>query len=281
MEKHQILFHSSDQLTAKRIFDTFRNRTAKRFGQNFLFDTGINRRIISSAGDLAGKVVMEVGPGPGGLTLEILKHPVKKLYVVEIDRRWAEVWQSLSDLFDGKLEVMEKDALKFQEEKIAPQIIISNLPYNISTALLTKWLEKFEKFETLVLMFQKEVAERLYAKPCTKSYGQLSVLTQWKSDVEKVFDLNPGSFTPPPKVKSTVVKFSPKVMSNCTVIDYKFFSSVLNAAFLHRRKLLVNSLRKYAENIEEIVQNLGYSRLVRAEEISVEDFQNLISYLKK
>ena len=281
MEKYQISFHSSDQLTAKKIFDTYQNKTTKKFGQNFLFDTGINRRIVSSVGDLAGKVVMEVGPGPGGLTLEILKHPVKKLYVIEVDRRWAEVWRSLSDLFDGKLEVIEEDALRFREEKIAPQIIISNLPYNISTALLTKWLEKFEKFETLVLMFQKEVAERLYAKPCTKSYGQLSVLTQWKSDVEKVFDLNPGSFTPPPKVKSTVVKFSHKVMSNCTVIDYKFFSSVLNVAFLHRRKLLVNSLRKYAENIEEIVQNLGYSRLVRAEEISAEDFQKLVSYLKK
>lgn len=273
MEKHQILFHSSDQLSAKRIFDTFQNRAAKRFGQNFLFDAKINHKIVSSAGDLTDKVVMEVGPGPGGLTLEILKQPVKKLYVVEIDRRWAEVWRALADLFDGKLEVIEVDALKFQEEKIAPQVVISNLPYNISTVLLTKWLEKFNRFEKLVLMFQKEVADRLYAKPGTKSYGRLSVLTQWKSEVEKMFDLEPGCFTPPPKIRSTVVRFTPKETSE----DFGFFSAVLKDAFLHRRKLLANTLRKYSENIEEILQNLGYSKTVRAEEISVEDFRKLTS----
>ena len=276
MERRQILFHSSDQLTAKKIFDTFQNRTTKKFGQNFLFDVNVNRKIVSSAGDLTDKVVMEVGPGPGGITLEILKQPIKKLFIVEVDSRWAEVWRKLSELFEGKLEVIEKDALKFSEEEISPQVIISNLPYNISTVLLTKWLENFERYEKLVLMFQKEVADRLYAKPCTKSYGKLSVLTQWKSKVEKVFDLEPGCFTPPPKVRSTVVKFTPKK----TTEDYKLFSSVLNDAFLHRRKLLTKTLRKYSENIEEILQNLGYSRLVRAEEISVENFQKLVRTLE-
>lgn len=275
MEKHQILFRSSDQLTAKRIFDTFQNRTTKRFGQNFLFDENINRKIVASAGDLSGKVVMEVGPGPGGITLEILKQPIKKLFVVEVDKRWGEVWRSLSVLFEDKLEVIEKDALQFCEEKISPQVIISNLPYNVSTVLLTKWLKDFDKYEKLVLMFQKEVADRLYAKPCTKSYGKLSVLTQWKSKVEKIFDLDPGCFSPPPKVKSTLVRLTPKE----TIEDYKFFSSVLNDAFLHRRKLLAKILRKYSNNIEKILQNLGYSRLVRAEEISVEDFLKLVRAL--
>lgn len=275
MEKHQILFHSSDQLTAKKIFDTFQNKATKKFGQNFLFDANINRKIVAFGGDLTDKVVMEVGPGPGGITLEILKQPIKKLFVVEVDRRWAEVWRELSELFKGKLEVIEEDALKFNEEEISPQIIISNLPYNISTVLLTKWLENFERYEKLVLMFQKEVADRLYAKPCTKSYGKLSVLTQWKSKVEKVFDLEPGCFTPPPKVKSTIVKFSPKK----TTENYKFFSSVLNDAFLHRRKLLTKILQKYSENIEKILQDLGYSRLVRAEEVSVENFQKLVRAL--
>lgn len=275
MEKPPILFHNPDQLSARKIFDTFRNKANKRFGQNFLFDPKINRKIVSSAGDLSDKVVMEVGPGPGGLTLEILKQPVKKLYVVEIDKRWAEVWRELADLFDGKLEVVEEDALKFQEEKITPHVIISNLPYNISTALLAKWLEKFENFEKLVLMFQKEVAERLYAKPSTKSYGRLSVLTQWKSEVEKMFDLEPGCFSPPPKIRSTVVKFSPKKTNE----DFELFSSLLKTAFLHRRKLLTNTLRKYSENIEEILKNLGYSKSVRAEEISVEDFRKLVASL--
>jgi len=276
MEKHRILFHSSDQLTAKKIFDAFQNRTTKKFGQNFLFDANINRRIVASAGDLTDKVVMEIGPGPGGITLEILRQPIKKLFIVEIDRRWAEVWRGLSELFDGKLEIIECDAIKFKEEKISPHVIISNLPYNVSTVLLTKWLANFDKFEKLVLMFQKEVADRLYAKPSTKSYGKLSVLTQWKSKVEKVFDLDPGCFTPPPKVKSTVVRFTPKKVTE----NFNFFSSVMNDAFLHRRKLFAKTLRKYSENIEEILENLGYSRLVRAEEISVEDFQKLISCLE-
>ena len=275
MEIHQTLFHSCDQLTAKKIFDISLNKATKRFGQNFIFDSNINRKIVSAAGDLSDKVVMEVGPGPGGITLEILKQPIQKLFVIEIDKRWAEVWRNLKRLFDGKLEVIEKDAVNFNEEEIFPQVIISNLPYNISTVLLTKWLANFDKYEKLILMFQKEVADRLYAKTCTKSYGKLSVLTQWKSKVEKVFDLEPGCFTPPPKVKSTVVKFTPKEVEE----DYNFFSSVLNDAFLHRRKLLSKTLQKYSKNIEEILQSLGYSRLARAEEISVEGFQKLISIL--
>ena len=277
MEKCQISFHSSDQLTAKQIFLAFPNATTKKFGQNFIFDSNINRKIVASAGDLTERVVMEVGPGPGGLTLEILKQPIKKLYVVEIDRRWANVWKKLSEKFDGKLEVIEQDASTFDEETISPQVIISNLPYNISTLLLTKWLANFDKYEKLVLMFQKEVADRLYAKESTKSYGKLSVLTQWRSKVEKVFDLDSGCFSPPPRIKSTVVKFFPKTVQG----DYKFFSAVLNDSFLHRRKLLVKALKKYFENIEKILEDLGYSKLVRAEEISVEDFTKLIEILSK
>lgn len=277
MEPCQISFLNSDQLTAKLIFSAFPNATTKKFGQNFIFDTNVNRKIVTSAGDLTNKIIMEVGPGPGGLTLEILKQPIKKLYVVEIDKRWADVWRNLSEKFDGKLEVIEKDALKFDEKSILPQVIISNLPYNVSTLLLSKWLVNFDKYEKLILMFQKEVADRLYAKKSTKSYGKLSVLTQWKSKVEKAFDLDPGCFTPPPKVKSTVVKFSPKIVHE----DYKSFSTILNDAFLHRRKLLVNALKKYSENIEHILEDLGYSKLVRAEEISVEDFRKLVKILSK
>lgn len=277
MEPCQISFLNSDQLTAKLIFSAFPNATTKKFGQNFIFDTNVNRKIVASAGDLTNKIIMEVGPGPGGLTLEILKQPIKKLYVVEIDKRWADVWRNLSEKFDGKLEVIEKDALKFDEKSILPQVIISNLPYNVSTLLLSKWLVNFDKYEKLVLMFQKEVADRLYAKKSTKSYGKLSVLTQWKSKVEKAFDLDPGCFTPPPKVKSTVVKFFPKTVQE----DYKLFSAILNDAFLHRRKLLVKTLKKYSENIEEILKDLGYSKLVRAEEISVEDFIKLVNKLSK
>lgn len=274
MEECPTLFKDQSELSAKKIFNKFCNQTIKKFGQNFLFDEGINSKIVSAAGDLSGKIVMEVGPGPGGLTLEILKYPIKKLYIVEFDSRWAQVWRSMKNLFENKLEIVEKNVLKINEEKFSPQIIISNLPYNISTLLLIKWLQKIENFENLVLMFQKEVADRLLAKPSSKEYGKLTILTQWKSRVEKIFDLNPGCFFPPPKVKSTVVKLTPKHQNS---ENFKSFSNLLSDAFLHRRKLVAKSLVKYSDNIEQILSNLGYNKQTRAEEISVEDFQKLVS----
>ena len=270
-------FGDPEKLSAKKIFDRFCNRATKSLGQNFLFDEGINKKIVSAAGDLSEKIVMEIGPGPGGLTLEILKQPIKKLYIVEFDSRWAQAWRSMRNLFENKLEVIEEDALKINEEEFSPQIIISNLPYNISTQLLIKWLRKIDHFEKLVLMFQKEVADRLLAKPSTKEYGKLSVLTQWKTNVERIFDLSPGCFFPPPKVKSSVVKLTPK---NQAAGDFKLFSSLLNDAFLHRRKLVIKSLAKYSKDMEQILSNMGYHKQTRAEEISVEDFQKLFSIVR-
>lgn len=278
MERSPILFESSEELSAKKIFSIFTNKAEKKFGQNFIFDENINRKIVSSAGDLSDQIVMEVGPGPGGLTLEILKQPIKKLYILEIDKRWVEVWKTLSPLFNGKLEVVETDALKFDLNKIAPQIIISNLPYNISTQLLIKWFPNFDTFKILVLMFQKEVADRLYAKPMTKNYGRLSVLAQWKSQVEKVFDLDPGCFSPPPKVKSTVVKFIPR--KNLSE-NFFLFSKLLNDAFSHRRKLVSKSLSKYSNNVEQILSDMGYGKFARAEEISVNDFQKIVAEISE
>ena len=265
---------TAENLSPRIVFDQFYNKANKKFGQNFLFDEKINRKIISAAGDLSGKVVMEVGPGPGGLTLEILKQPIKKLCVVEADPHWVNVWKQLSPLFDGKLQVEHCDALVFDELSLAPNVIISNLPYNISTQLLTKWLEHFECYDKLILMFQKEVADRLYAEPRTKSYGRLSVLSQWKSKVEKVFDLEPGSFFPPPKVRSTVVQFSPKQADDLSK-SYHEFSDLISSAFLHRRKVVSKSIEKYSRDVSNILQNLGYTKNARAEEISVQDFCQL------
>lgn len=267
-----------DELTAKGIFQTFHNQASKKFGQNFLFDSNINRKIVTAAGDLSEKIVMEVGPGPGGITLEILRQPVKKLYVVELDTHWAEVWKSLSDLFEGRMEVIHQDALKFNETEISPQVIISNLPYNISTQLLLKWLKNLDLYETLVLMFQKEVADRLYAKPHTRTYGKLSVLTQWKASVEKIFDLEPGCFVPPPKVKSTVIRLKPKTD---VLEDFQLFSKILNDIFQQKRKQVARSLKKYIPNAEQLLLDLGYTTTARAEEISVEDFQKIIQNISK
>lgn len=267
------MFDRADDLTAKGIFQAFHSQASKKFGQNFLFDSNINRKIVTAAGDLSDKVVMEVGPGPGGITLEILKQPIKKLYIVELDLHWAEVWKSLANLFEGRLEVIHQDALKFNEIEISPQVIISNLPYNISTQLLLKWLKNLDSYETLVLMFQKEVADRLYAKPHTRTYGKLSVLAQWKAVVEKIFDLEPGCFVPPPKVKSTVVRLKPKAEATG---EFQLFSKVLNDIFQQKRKQVVRSLKKYIPNAEQLLLDLGYTTNARAEEISVGDFQKII-----
>jgi len=265
--------------SAKEIFNEFYNKTSKRFGQNFLFDENINHKIVSAAGDLSGKTVVEIGPGPGGLTVEILKQDIKKLCIIELDRHWAEVWRNLRSHFDDKLEVIECDALKFDFKTISPNIIISNLPYNISTQLLFKWLSEFDLYEKLILMFQKEVADRIYARPHTKNYGKLSVLCQWKSEVSKIFDLEPGSFSPPPKVKSTVVKFTPFQKEKANNIAFKIMSDLLTDAFANRRKTVVKSLGKYFQNPAQILEDLGYDKNTRAEEISVDDFIKMCSQI--
>lgn len=265
------------ELSAKGIFDAFLNRAEKKFGQNFLFDEKINRKIVSVAGVLDGKTVVEVGPGPGGITLEILKQNIKKLYVIEFDARVAEVWRTLQSQFKGKLEIIECDALKFDLKRISPNIVISNLPYNISTELLLRWLPEFDICERYVLMFQKEVADRLCAVPKTKDYGRLSVLTQWKAQVTKAFDLDPGSFFPPPKVKSTVLKFEPFKKTDIVGVDYYGeFSKLLTEVFAHRRKMMLKFLGKFFADPKKALISIGYHESVRAEEISVTDYVRLL-----
>ena len=268
-------FDDVNNLSAKKIFDISGYKTAKKFGQNFLFDPAVNKKIISCASDLTGKTVLEVGSGPGGLTLEILKKNIKKLYVVELDSNWASVWKNLQPMFDGKLEVIECDALKFDVQTIKPDVIISNLPYNISTQLLGRWLKNFHEYDELILMFQKEVAERLYANPCTKEYGKLSVMTQWKSEVSKCFDLRGGSFFPPPKVKSTVVKFSP-FKKKISQEKYDVFLKLLYDVFANRRKIILKPLSLHIENPEEILSDIGCTLNARAEEISVQNYMKIL-----
>lgn len=289
-------------ISARDVFRRFYQRTSKSFGQNFLFNESVNRKIIEIAGNLAGKVVAEIGPGPGGLTLEILKQDVKCLYIIEYDKHWADIWRRhMQPLFGDKLVVIEQDALKFNMLEIAPDVIISNLPYNISTQLLCRWLPYMHCYEKMVLMFQKEVAERICAEPCTKAYGKLSILSQWKAKVSKKFDLEPGCFTPPPEVRSSVVEFEPKFprsnfvgVADCDLGDQSLraqnlkdrnlqeflkFSIFLNDIFVHRRKMVTKSLLKYFENPVEILQNFGYEPKTRPENISVEDYWEMFSRL--
>lgn len=276
-----------ERLSAKDVFNEFYRKTSKCFGQNFLFNESVNRKIVAVAGDLTGKVVAEVGPGPGGLTLEILKQDVARLYIIEYDRHWADIWRRhLQPLFGDKLVVVERDALRFDMQEIAPDIIISNLPYNISTQLLCKWLPQMDRYEKMVLMFQKEVAERICAERGIKAYGKLSVLSQWRADVSKKFDLEPGCFTPPPKVLSSIVEFRPRSRATNSAQDrlnfaeFSQFSAFLTDVFNHRRKIISKTLLKYFENPQKILQDLGYDPKTRPEDISVEDYCRMLDMLE-
>jgi 16S rRNA (adenine1518-N6/adenine1519-N6)-dimethyltransferase len=311
---HDLFPDGASRLTAKAIHRAFPAKTAKRLGQNFLFDAKINGKIVWAAGNLAGKIIAEVGPGPGGLTLEILKQDLKKLFVIERDPHWANVWRELrresnrsSVINFDRLEVIEADALRFDFGEVSPEIIISNLPYNISTQLLFKWLREFDRYEQLVLMFQKEVADRICAAPGSKAYGKLSVLSQWKAKVSKLFDLAPGSFFPPPKIKSTVLQFFPMKkcsgqkaedtknlekagnlgnggnlgsigdLGNADQLDQ--FSDFLSAVFMHRRKIISSSLKTFFPNPHKILEDLGYGPNTRAEQISGEDFFKMFTQM--
>ncbi|MDR1375437.1 MAG: 16S rRNA (adenine(1518)-N(6)/adenine(1519)-N(6))-dimethyltransferase RsmA [Holosporaceae bacterium] len=277
MDPRANLSSKLEDLSAKKIFHKFQCKAEKKFGQNFLFDEKISSKIVSAAGNIDGKIVAEVGPGPGGLTLEILKQNVKKVFVLELDHRWAEAWRSMHSIFGDKLEVIECDVLKFDMETIAPEIIIANLPYNISTQLICRWFEKFHLYEQLILTFQKEVADRFYASPRTKAYGKLSVLAQWKSKVSKIFDLEAGSFFPTPQVKSTVVKFMPFELSKYSHLDkHLAFANLLAAVFAHRRKVAVKSLGIFFPDPEETLESLGYHKNTRAEEITVVDYIKIL-----
>jgi 16S rRNA (adenine1518-N6/adenine1519-N6)-dimethyltransferase len=259
--------------SAKEIFAMYRRDARRELGQHFIFSENINKKIVAAAGDVEGKVIVEVGPGPGGITLELLKLSPRKLYLLEYDRHWAAVWRELQPDFGDKLEVIEADALDFDLYSIAPQVVISNLPYNISTQLLFHWMPLFHLCEKFMLMFQKEVADRLCAVPESKAYGKLSVLVQWKSAVKKICDLEPGNFSPPPLVRSSLLCLVPHPLDKVECHEfYDGFSNMMADVFSHRRKNVAKSLQKYFANPVETLSLLGYGQSTRAEQIKVEDF---------
>ena len=212
----------------------------KTLGQHFLLNERITDRIAGLAGNLSDTHVIEIGPGPGGLTRSLLMADAKKVVAVEKDARAMPLLAELERLSEGRLTIVEADALKVDAQQLtpAPRAIIANLPYNVGTALLVQWLLQIERdsgvYEFLVLMFQKEVAERLCAAPCSKDYGRLSVLSQWLCEVDYAFELPPGAFSPPPKVSSAVVVLKPRKER----LNAKFerLELLLAAGFNQRRK---------------------------------------------
>ncbi|WP_169544953.1 16S rRNA (adenine(1518)-N(6)/adenine(1519)-N(6))-dimethyltransferase RsmA [Sneathiella aquimaris] len=251
-------------------------RAEKSLGQNFLLDLNLTGRIARCPGRLEGETVLEIGPGPGGLTRAILAQGAKQVFAIEKDTRCLAALAEVSEAFDNRLTVIEGDALKISEDELLPERahIIANLPYNVATPLLIKWLKNRHQFKSMTLMFQKEVGDRITASPGSKAYGRLSIISQWLCTVSKQFDISPKAFTPPPKVVSTVVKLVPKSEPDFPA-DLKTLEKVVAAAFGQRRKMLRASLKSLGGSAEEALEAAGIKPTLRAEELSVEDFCRL------
>jgi 16S rRNA (adenine1518-N6/adenine1519-N6)-dimethyltransferase len=249
----------------------------KALGQHFLLDLNLTGRIARAAPDLSQGTVIEVGPGPGGLTRALLAEGATRLVAIEKDRRCLDALAEIAAAWPGRLQIVEGDALQQDIAMLgpAPRQIVSNLPYNVSTALLVNWLTALARdpaaLAAMTLMFQKEVAERLVATPRSGAYGRLSVLTQWLCAPRLLFDIPPRAFTPPPKVVSTVVAVTPRpkplAPASLTVLE-----RVTAAAFGQRRKMLRQSLKSLGGETATLFETTGILPTARAEELSVEEF---------
>ena len=241
-------------------------------GQHFLLDSNLCRRIARAGGSLEGRSVIEVGPGPGGLTRAILDEGAARVVAIEKDRRCIEALMELAAVSEGRLDVVEGDALAVDPAALVPgpRRVIANLPYNVATPLLLGWLRNAASYEGLTLMFQKEVADRLAATPRTKSYGRLSIITQWLCAVRFAFNVDKRAFTPPPKVTSSVVLLTPRP-EPVAPASWQALETVTAAAFGQRRKMLRSSLKSLAIDLE----STGIRPEARAEELSVADFCTL------
>jgi 16S rRNA (adenine1518-N6/adenine1519-N6)-dimethyltransferase len=255
-------------------------RADKALGQNFLLDQNVTDKIARFAGDLAGINVVEIGPGPGGLTRSLLQAGAKSVSAVEFDSRAVGALQALVEAADGRLRVVEADALSVDMATLAeaPRVIVANLPYNIATPLLTGWLGRWavdpDFLQGMLLMFQKEVAGRITAQVGTKAYGRLTVLCQALCAVRQVYVLPPSAFTPPPKIYSSVVQFRPIKHMLCND-SLSALEALTKAAFGQRRKMIRSSLKDYMGAVEA----LGFDPTLRAENLSVDDFVALARFV--
>jgi 16S rRNA (adenine1518-N6/adenine1519-N6)-dimethyltransferase len=227
------------------------------------------------AGELAGRHVLEVGPGPGGLTRALLDSPAASVTAVELDRRAVATLATLAEAHPGRLKVLEADALKVDAAAVlpAPRKIVANLPYNVATPLLVNWLRAAAAFEGMALMFQQEVAERICAAPDTDAYGRLSVLAQWRCRCEFLLRLPPGAFLPPPKVWSAVVGFTPRAADPGPAL-FAAMERLTAAAFGQRRKMLRGSLKSLG-GAETLLASVGIEGSRRAETLTIAEFDRL------
>jgi 16S rRNA (adenine1518-N6/adenine1519-N6)-dimethyltransferase len=266
----------------REVVSAFGLAAKKSLGQNFLFDLNLTGRIARAAGPLEGVIIIEVGPGPGGLTRALLAAGAKKVVAIERDRRCLGALAEIGDHWPGRLEIVEGDALSLDYYALAgvgaPVRICANLPYNIATALLVRWLEAEPWppfYERLTLMFQREVALRIVATPAERAdYGRLGVLAGWRAEARLLFDVPAAAFTPPPKVVSSVVELTPRAAPQ--PCNLSLLTGVVQAAFGQRRKMLRQSLKGYAAGLGveagALLKAAGIEPHRRAEEIEVAGF---------
>ncbi len=257
----------------------------KSLGQNFLLDLNLTARIARAAGPLEGVTVVEVGPGPGGLTRALLAGGARRVVAIERDERAVAALGEIAERYPGRLEVIQGDALDFDARPHldgGPARVVANLPYNIATALLIRWLtvEPWPPwYDSLVLMFQREVAERIVAPPGSKTYGRLSVLTSWRTESKILFDIAPSAFVPPPKVTSSVVRLVPR--PSPLLCDRRMLERVTEAAFGQRRKMLRQSLKSLGVDPMPLLAETAIEPTARAEEIPMEGFVALARALEQ
>ena len=243
----------------------------KSLGQHFILDLNLTARIARSAGDLTRGTTIEIGPGPGGLTRALLAEGAQVI-AVEKDERCRGILAELAAAYPGHLEIIEADALAVDAAALgdSPRRIVANLPYNIGTELLIRWLQNAAAFESFTLMFQTEVAARITAPADTRAYGRLSILAQWLCETETLFHINPRAFTPAPQVQSTVVHLTPR--TNPIAARRAALERVTAAAFGQRRKMLRQSLRAVTADTEGLCRTTGVDPTARAETLSIEQF---------
>lgn len=258
----------------KETVDQFGLAAKKSLGQNFLLNMDTVRKVARMAGKLGDCTVIEIGPGPGGLTRALLEAGAKRVISIEHDPRCIEALQPLVIKAEGRLSVVHADALTVRPQDLCPGEplkIVANLPYNVGTQLLVNWLHDLDNVQSMTLMFQKEVALRIVAKPRTADYGRLTILSQYLADVQKMFDLPPGAFSPPPKVTSSIVNLIPKPDVDLSVLPA--LEKITHAAFGQRRKMIRSSLSSLFA-VDDLAF-LGIKETARAEELLLEQFVKL------
>ena len=251
-------------------------KAKKSLGQNFLIDREVLEQIVSTA-EIANKEILEIGPGSGNLTAYILKKKPKKLYVVEKDDDLALF---LNKQFNKEIEIINDDILNISEDKISDQklTVFGNLPYNISTEILSKWIANLDNnfwFESLILMFQKEVADRIIAKSNTSKYGRLSILSNWKLNIRKIIDIKPQSFSPRPKIDSSLLLFTPK-KNFFELKSAKNLEMITRVFFSQRRKMLKKPFNQVFTNAKEVSEKFNIDLNLRPQNLEPELYFKLV-----